>query len=278
MALYWYKDLGDNIYKIEGQGAVGMYLVMGTKKAALLDTGVGIGNLKEYVETLTDLPVEVYLTHGHMDHAGGIYSFDHVYVNERDNQLLKDTTTKKERLAYASIIRQFFNYTEWTEDDLIEQKEIRLMNIEPGDVIDLGGRTLTVIDFHGHTQGSVAFYDDQTKTVFLGDGCNNSTFMFLDGSTDIQTYLQTLQNFKKEWMPKTERLIICHDYDSIPMDCIDNVIECCEKILAGTDDKAKFEHPNPEFASKPARWACEGGPDRLDGKFGNIVYNYERIK
>ncbi|WP_280952611.1 hypothetical protein [Lactimicrobium massiliense] len=35
------------------------------------------------------------------------------------------------------------------KSDLIEQKEIELIPLNDGDVIDLGGRTLTVIGFEG---------------------------------------------------------------------------------------------------------------------------------
>lgn len=46
-----------------------MYLIEGTKKAFLLDTGIGIGNVKEIVEKITNKPIEVCLTHGHGDHG-----------------------------------------------------------------------------------------------------------------------------------------------------------------------------------------------------------------
>ena len=49
------------------------YLAVGDKKAALIDTGCGIGNVLDEVREITDLPVEVLLTHGHLDHCGGMF-------------------------------------------------------------------------------------------------------------------------------------------------------------------------------------------------------------
>lgn len=276
--LFEARYMGDGIYRIEGQGAVGMYLVIGGEKAALLDAGVGIGDLHGFVQTLTDKPVEVYLTHGHVDHAGGIYSFDKVYLNPADRQLMAQHTLRRERLAYANLIKSAIpGHDLWTEDDLAEVWDIPTLDVFPGDRIDLGGRILDVVDFKGHTAGSVGYYDGTTRTLFCGDGCNNSTFMFLPEALSIAEYLETLLQLKREWGPQIDKYVICHDYDYVPADCVDQVIDCCRRILSGTDDRAPFQHPNPSFSAYPARWASDGGADRKDGKFGNIVYDYTRL-
>ena len=277
MSRFETKDLGNNIIRIEGQGAVGMYLVIGEEKAALLDTGLGANNLKEFVETLTDKPVEVYLTHGHLDHAGGMYYFDEVHMSRKDLDVLKGNT-KKDRIDYLNLIRTYMGKNEWEEDDVCDVRNLVITDIKDGEKIDLGGRTLTAIDFSGHTKGSMAFYDDLSGYLFVGDCCNNSTFLFLDESTSLEHYMNSLKRVKKEWMPKVSHVIICHDYDIVPDDCIDNVIECCKKILTDEDDKETFVHPNPMFDGMPVRWAANGGAQRVDGKFGNVAYNYRRIK
>ena len=277
MSRWSVKDLGSDIFRIEGQGLVGMYLVIGEEKAALLDTGLGVNNINEFVRTLTDKPVEVYLTHGHLDHAGGMYYFDEVHMSHKDLPMLKENT-KRDRLDYMELIRTYEGKDEWSENDICDQKEVRVIDISDGDVIDLVGRTLTAVDFSGHTRGSMAFYDDRSGFLFVGDSCNNSTFMFADTSTSISHYLNSLEKIRDEWMPKVSHMIICHGYDAVPDDCVSNVIDCCHQILNGTDDKAEFVHPNPVFDGLPIRWAYEGGADRKDGKFGNIAYNYKEVK
>ena len=47
------------------------YLLTGAEKALLLDTGLGIGKIREQVDRLTALPVQVLTTHAHWDHIGG---------------------------------------------------------------------------------------------------------------------------------------------------------------------------------------------------------------
>jgi glyoxylase-like metal-dependent hydrolase (beta-lactamase superfamily II) len=46
------------------------YLVLGAERAALIDTGMGIADIRAEVERLTDLPVTAVNTHSHYDHVG----------------------------------------------------------------------------------------------------------------------------------------------------------------------------------------------------------------
>ena len=55
-----------------------MYLIEGEEKAVLVDTCLGVGHLRRFVETLTEKPITVILTHGHVDHALGAPEFDEV--------------------------------------------------------------------------------------------------------------------------------------------------------------------------------------------------------
>ena len=54
------------------------YLVMGTERGILIDTGTGIGDLKTLVQELTDRPVSVVNTHTHWDHIGDNHQFDDI--------------------------------------------------------------------------------------------------------------------------------------------------------------------------------------------------------
>ena len=47
------------------------YLVEGDDYALLIDSILGMGNLKAFCETLTDKPIRLVNTHSHSDHVGG---------------------------------------------------------------------------------------------------------------------------------------------------------------------------------------------------------------
>ena len=67
---------------------VNAFLIEGEEKAALVDTGCGIGDLAGEVRALTDKPLIILLTHTHFDHDGGVFEFPGVpvYVNPLDGE------------------------------------------------------------------------------------------------------------------------------------------------------------------------------------------------
>jgi glyoxylase-like metal-dependent hydrolase (beta-lactamase superfamily II) len=64
------RQLLEGLWSIDGPANDLMYLVTGTRRAMLVDTGMGLGDLAGMVRGLTDLPLTVVNTHGHPDHAG----------------------------------------------------------------------------------------------------------------------------------------------------------------------------------------------------------------
>ena len=64
------------------------FLLCGTEKAILIDTGLGVANIKKVVENLTTLPVTVVTTHVHWDHIGGHKYFSNIAVHEAEQEWL----------------------------------------------------------------------------------------------------------------------------------------------------------------------------------------------
>jgi glyoxylase-like metal-dependent hydrolase (beta-lactamase superfamily II) len=56
-------------------GTVNLYLIEGHDRAALIDTGMGIGDLAGACRKLTDKPLWALASHSHWDHVGGLHSF-----------------------------------------------------------------------------------------------------------------------------------------------------------------------------------------------------------
>lgn len=172
-----------NTWRISEAGMVSCYLVVGTEKALLIDTGCGLGNLKETVSQITSLPVEVVLTHMHPDHAGGIYHFDDYYVSRDDFDL-----------TYSVFSLPIFSRFMIKGAKIDNPKMPPLFShskrhaIVNGQVFDLGNRKVQAMAVPGHTKGSMAFIDSSRKLIFTGDDCNPSLWMHLPGCTGLLTW------------------------------------------------------------------------------------------
>src|SRR5258708_5094207 len=55
------------------------YLIVGSDRALLFDTGMGISNIQAVVAGLTKLPLTVLNSHTHNDHVGDNWRFTDVY-------------------------------------------------------------------------------------------------------------------------------------------------------------------------------------------------------
>lgn len=277
--LFQTKSLGNGIYVIQDVVGVEMYLIEGDERAILIDTGIGIGNLKDVVEKITNKPIIVYLTHGHVDHAGGIYNFDEVWVAEQDIDLLQKHAKVKFRLDFASAYISELKDIEDAENHMPYHNHIKLLPVCCENKIELGNRKLQVIGLKGHTQGSIGFYDEKTKTLFAGDACNNSTFLFLEEATSVSEYKATLMKLKEKWMERVEHFIICHEYIEIPTSVVEDVINCCDMVIEGRASGQEFIIPYVPFQNKRSYWAANGAEHRekVDGKIGNLIYDMDKI-
>ncbi len=176
-------EIAEGIYAISEYNLVNAFLVVGDEKAALIDTCCGLGNIRETVETLTDKPLVILLTHGHSDHTGGVYHFADdcgIYMSVLDNNLKR--MTNEGRRWYAETrgpIR-----CPGLEDEMVASipleepsTDFTFVDIKEGDVFELGGVELEVLHTPGHTEGSVCFLDKKHRILFSGDSLNKSIIL-----------------------------------------------------------------------------------------------------
>lgn len=264
------EKIKENVTSIMDPGNVRAFLIEGTGKAVLIDTCCGLGNLKELAGELTKLPLEVICTHGHVDHAGGSYGFDTVYLSPADWELVKQHTTISRR--YAFVNGDAFP-PKYTADQFVPQREGNYSPLTDGQIFDLGGITLECIAFPGHTRGMTCVLIREYKTLILGDACNPFTFLFLEEATDIRTYMQSLRHllerteeFDTVWLSHGE--VIC------PKSVMETVLETCETILERKDDAVPY-HFMGDTGYIAVAMDSEG--NRRDGKTGNVVYHPDKL-
>jgi hydroxyacylglutathione hydrolase len=191
--------VAEKVWCIDDHGSDNMYLVEGQEKALLVDTGLGVANLAEFIKTLTPLPITVINTHGHPDHAGGNLQFEKVYAHSNDFELIKRFSSKEQR---ENTVKNMLKNATVPDSVILKDpgnlKPTVLMPLKQGDVLDLGKRKLEVIEVPGHTKGSICLLDRGRKLLFTGDNDNTLVWLFLADCTPLETYLVSLQKLNQQ--------------------------------------------------------------------------------
>lgn len=187
-----YYEFCEGVFEIDEFDCASIFVIVGEKRALVLDCGTGIGDLRWVIENrITDKPYDVVLTHNHADHIGGAGFFDEVWIHEADSDwsdLLSPLTTEnrkdlpapltpESRKGYAQLIRcrENKNYIYDPERDIVGwQKNPVKKILKDGQIFDLGGRKVSIYHCPGHTEGECVAIDDKSKLLFCGDACNRN--------------------------------------------------------------------------------------------------------
>ena len=266
------EPITERIFRIHVPGNVCAFLAIGEEKAALIDTGYGVGSIKAYVKSLTDKPLIVILTHAHFDHVGGASEFDFSYVPEKDLELTLAHSDKKARVQGL-----FANGVETTEEELTAPlKREQLIPYQPEAEFELGGYTVKMLPLYGHTKGSHCALFIQDRVLLLGDACNSFAFLQIEGSAPIEEYRDGLIAFKEKYDDLYDTLIYSHPHNFGDKTIIDEMIRLCTDILAP-------DYPYVDVEAIYGTGVCMAKPideayRNLDGTAANILYRKDYLR
>ena len=269
------RRIYDNVTLITGLGGEQSFLIEGSDKALLIDGLSGVGSLKAFVRELTELPVTLVNTHGHVDHIGADFEYKEVYIAPEDIPLMYAHSDMEMRLGFAKSGAMFAPLpTEPKLSDVTVPGPVKTLPMKNGDIFDLGGVKLEVIAVPGHTRGTVVFLDRDRRIVYSGDACNRNTLVYGEESASIEEFKESLLHFK-EFQPAFDGLWGGHGGAMEQPEIIDSAIALCDEIMAGTDDAVEAVG----FTGK-ACWNAKEKDQyyrRLDGGTANIAYSKDRI-
>lgn len=165
------------------------YLIEGSQRALLFDTGMGIGDLKKLISNLTQLPIVVLNSHTHGDHVGGNWQFSTIYGMESDftrKNAQGSSKQAQQEIKPSEICGALpvgFNAKTYTTRPWKITKYIH-----DSERIDLGGRSLEVIATPGHTPDAICLFDPANSLLFTGDTYYPGTIYLFAPETDPQAY------------------------------------------------------------------------------------------
>lgn len=174
------------------------YLLLGTSRAVLIDTGLGVANIKHVVESITALPVLVVTTHIHWDHIGGHKNFDNFAVHEKEAAWISEKFPVPLRMVKENLTSKPCDFPkEFDLENYNIFQGIPAYTMVDGDVIDLGCRDLEVIHTPGHSPGHCCFYEKDRGYLYSGDliysGCLDAFYP----STDPVHFMRSVDKVRK---------------------------------------------------------------------------------
>lgn len=182
----------ENLYSIysrcpHNMGDVWIHVLIGSKKALVIDTGFGIGDLKGIVTGLTEgRELIVANTHNHGDHILGNSQFGKIYCHKLDQPML-------EKKMYPEYWEEFCKVTDhsfFRDEDVIPFRTYEIAACENHHKFDLGdGWLVEMIWMGGHASGSSVFLDQKNRILFAGD-----SVMWPGITTSMASRLKTYQN------------------------------------------------------------------------------------
>lgn len=173
------EQISTSIWRYHDASGSTSYLVIGESKAVMIDCGMTATPLMSMIRQITQLPIELLLTHAHPDHYGAASEFDCIWLNEKDFAVLDQLEPVFSGMGVAPLLRE------------------RVHVFTDGYVFDLGNRSLLAAELPGHTPGSTVFIDEAEKVIFSGDavGSGDIVLMSVPLASGLKDYKQALSAF-----------------------------------------------------------------------------------
>lgn len=253
------------------------FLVLGRDRALLLDTGMGIGDIRRVVHALTALPIQVVNTHCHFDHVGGNHLFDDVLAYDCPESLARIRRGySREELAPHGKRRLFSWNPEGFDPSEYRVEPSEARPLKHGQMLDLGGRELEVIHTPGHSPDSIMLLERAGHRLFTGDTYYpGHLYAHYEGAvygrSDLKAYADTLERLC-DLVGALEVVHPSHNLPEMSPDRIPRVAEAMRLLAEGRGPEGRPLGDDLSVASLPDRGETVEGyviPDAL------YVYSFD---
>lgn len=221
------------------------YLLIGETQCLLIDTGLGVGNIKEVVDQITTLPIEVVTTHVHWDHIGGHGQFQWFGVHEAEKEWINGSFPLPLEVVKRNLVK---DQTEFPKDFRLETYQVFQGEpswiLKDNDVIELGNRSIQVIHTPGHSPGHVCFYEKEKGYLYSGDLVYEGKLDAFYPTTDPVEFLSSIQKLRQL---RIKKILPGHHKRNIPVELLNEIEQGFVELLQAGQLKQGngiFEFPN----------------------------------
>ncbi len=195
--------INSSTWRVE-DGGVRFFLLTGTEKALLIDSGMNVHNARDIAAELTALPVSLLNTHADRDHIGSNQQFPEFFMHPAEEPLYRKSG-----------------------------KPGTILPVREGDVLDLGGRALRIIGLPGHTPGSIAVLDVNSRVLISGDPIQRHGRIFMFGShRSLTAYIRSLEHLEA-YLDQFSEIWPSHAELPVPPETIRQLHDGAQAVLNG---------------------------------------------
>ena len=209
------------------------FLVEGTDRAVLIDTGIGVGHLGQLVRELTRRPVTVVTSHAHWDHVGGNRWFADIRAPAGAQTAFKagwDDERMQRALDPSQLSGPLPMGTDPAHAGIPPLTDLE--TVADGDTIDLGGRTLEVLAAPGHASELIVLLDRANGILFGTDAVYAAALYAQMPDSDLMVYLATLQRLSA-LVPELRVVYSSHGTVPFAPDLILRMTEAMREVIDG---------------------------------------------
>lgn len=195
---------------VDPLGRCNIWHVRGSETDLLVDTGMGVAELKPAIADLFGKGVIAFATHTHFDHVGSLHEFDNRIVGKHEAAIMEEADNRfslyREDME-PDVVKCIEDAGYKISDCLIDALprpgyDARAYRVEPakptrvvdeGDTVSIGNRQFEVMHLPGHSPGSIGLWEADTGTLFSGDAVYDGPLLDMLPESDINAYCKTME-------------------------------------------------------------------------------------
>ncbi len=216
------------------------YLLSGSERSLLIDTGLGISNIYDEIVKLTDKPVTAAATHIHWDHIGGHKYFPDFYAHAEELDWLNGKFPLTLETIKGMVVDRCALPSGFNIDDYEFFQGTPTKILHGGETIDIGGRYIEVLHTPGHSPGHLCFWEKDRGYLFTGDLVYKDILLAYYPSTDPEAYLASLEKISS--LPVKRVFPAHHSLDIQP-----EILTRMKKALEQLRSEGKLCHGSGTF-------------------------------
>jgi glyoxylase-like metal-dependent hydrolase (beta-lactamase superfamily II) len=241
-------------------GHVFSWLVAGSERCVLVDTGLGLADISAAIAPVAAAPTIVVNSHVHFDHVGGNELFEHTAMHELSPDWIEFGSREEELRSYAGLAEGMTESWKrlvdadrdgwfmvgpdetmrpWPREGIAEAG----WRIDPppptrlladGDPVELGDRTLRVIHTPGHAPDHICLVDEAAGILFAQDQAYYGPHLVYEPGTDLPTFARSARRLADELTAAIRIVYTAHSLrSSVPPRFLGELANAAEAVAAG---------------------------------------------